>query len=771
MKYKWRDYFLIKRSGLFDPHYYLHTYKDVRRADVDPLMQFINFGWKECRNPSQSFDTNFYLNTNPDVKLSGINPLVHYIRFGKKEGRLSTPPTMGPFGEHNSQDNYSPKVTVIVPNYNHAAYLEKRLETIYNQTYQNVEVLLLDDCSNDSSQTILMEYAKKYPDTTRCYFNESNSGSPFSQWKKGILLAEGDLIWIAESDDYCDPNFLAALIPYFSDESILLGYAHTIFVDRSGNKHPFAFESYVSAINSDKWNSSYIETAHNEVNSALGILNTIPNVSGVVFRKLENTFPLFNDPDWETMKVCGDWIFYLNLICGGKIAYCRETHNYYRIHSASSSKKTHTQDVYYKEHEKVGLTIASLFKVSDDLLFKLHNRLKDFYFQNVRNGSIEKYLSYFDLNKVISSKKNRKPIVLIATYGFAFGGGEIFPIRLANAIKDNGISVTFFNGGFEPTQLGVRKMLYPYIPVIHNSPSLNFYSFLREFGIEIIHTHHAWMENFFAEIRLGGSTGTKHIATMHGMYEMMNHQFLSNTINIIKSVDQWIYTAEKNLKPFIKNDFFDDNRFTKIENGMRIPEFKKIDLSSLGITSDSFTVCLASRALQEKGWLEAIEAIEIVRSRTNIDIHLLLIGEGPMYDLLSAETPPTFVHLLGYKADLDDYIASSQLGLLPSYFMGESFPLILIEFFMVGIPVVATRIGEIENMVTTDDQRIGGNLINLHRNKVLPDELADAIEQMVMDRNYYDHCLETVKILKNRFDIDKTAKRYLSVYQRLFGQF
>jgi glycosyltransferase involved in cell wall biosynthesis len=769
MMHKWIDYFLIKRSGLFDAHYYLHTYIDVRRADVNPLLHYVTFGWREGRNPSQFFDTNFYLTMNPDVINAGINPLVHYIRFGKKEGRLKKPPTLGLFGGQNLPENYSPKVTVIVPNYNHVAFLEDRLQTIYSQTYKNYEVILLDDCSNDRSQSILKKYAKKYPEITRCCFNETNSGSPFSQWKKGILLAEGDLIWIAESDDFCDQNFLAALVPYFYDESILLGYAHTIFVDRSGNLHPFTFESYVSTINNEKWNSSYIETANNEVNTALGILNTIPNVSSVIFRKIDNNFQLFKDPDWEKMKVCGDWIFYLNLICGGKIIYCQETNNYYRIHDASSSKKTHTQDIYYKEHEKVGLTIARLFNVSEDLLLRLHNRLKDFYFKNVRNGSLEKYLSYFDFNKVILCRKNRTPVILVVTYGFTFGGGEIFPIRLANALKENGVSVIFFNGGYEPTQPGVRKMLYPFIPVINNSPSLNTISMLREYGVEIIHTHHAWMENIFAEIRLACSTGTKHVATMHGMYEMMDNQFLSNTRSIIKSVDQWIYTAEKNLTPFKRNGFFNEKIFTKIENGMRIPVFKRIDLSSLGISSDSFTVCLASRALYEKGWLEAIGAIEIVRRRTNKDIHLILIGEGPVYDHLSAQTLPTFVHLLGYKADLDDYIASSQLGLLPSYFMGESFPLILIEFFMVGIPVVATRIGEIENMVTTDDQKIGGKLINLHRKKVIPDELADAIEQMVMDKDYYAECLETVKILKNRFDIDKTAKQYISVYQRLLG--
>ena len=91
MKDKWFDYFSIKRSGLFDTHFYLLTYKDVRRADVNPLIHFVKSGWKEGRNPSQFFDTNYYLETNPDVEQSGINPLVHYSRWGKREGRSPLP--------------------------------------------------------------------------------------------------------------------------------------------------------------------------------------------------------------------------------------------------------------------------------------------------------------------------------------------------------------------------------------------------------------------------------------------------------------------------------------------------------------------------------------------------------------------------------------------------------------------------------------------------------------------------------------------------------
>ena len=798
-----------KPSKSFETLDYLESNPDVWRENINPLVHYMRFMEWEDRGLSNQLNADLKNGKSTNqYKLGTVKVIgsqrsfdekgkkkthkkfyiaIYFLRvYGFKEFAIkvlskfgAAQSWVGPYTKkigldslfytqkrYANQDNYFPKVSVVVPNYNHARFLEERLESIYNQTYKNIEIILLDDCSTDDSRTILECYAEKNPENTRCDFNSINTGSPFAQWKKGVSLATGDLIWIAESDDFCDKNLLEMLVPYFADESILLSYAHTFFVDYSGKSHQFAFENYVSQIDPQKWRASYIETAHNEVNNALGLLNTIPNVSGVVFRKINGNFPLFNDPEWQKMKVCGDWLFYLNIIRGGRIAFCHNTHNFYRIHQAGSSKKAQTQDIYYKEHEKIGCAVASLYNVSDDVLNRLHRRVMDYYFQNIMNGSKERFFTCFDINKVFDSKKNRKPNILIATYAFAFGGGEIFPIRLANAMTENGLSVTLFNGGYEPPQVGVRKMLSPHTPVINNDPTLDLKSVLREFGTEIVHTHHASMENLFASARTNGSTGIKHVATMHGMYEMMEY-FITNTREIQNSVDHWFYTTDKNIIPFKKNGLYIEQKFTKISNGMRIPEFHKVDLAPLGITPESFTACLASRALPEKGWKEAIEAIGKVREDTKKDLHLILIGEGPTYDELRSQNLPGYIHLLGYKANLDDYLLASQLGLIPSYFKGESFPLVIIECFMAEIPVIATRIGEIERMITADDCKIGGALINLQKGKVDPGELAEAIEKMVLDQDYYRESIKTVQILKKRFDIDNVAKQYIAEYQRL----
>ena len=91
------------------------------------------------------------------------------------------------------------KVSVVVPNYNYARYIEKRLDSIVRQTYPIYELIVLDDCSSDNSVEVierkLAKINKQYPEIkTRIVKNEKNSGKAMQQWKKGFELATGDYV-------------------------------------------------------------------------------------------------------------------------------------------------------------------------------------------------------------------------------------------------------------------------------------------------------------------------------------------------------------------------------------------------------------------------------------------------------------------------------------------------------------------------------------------------------------------------------------------------
>lgn len=84
MKITLIDYLVIKKSKLFDSHFYLKQYEDIRRSDIDPLKHYIYWGWKEGRNPSADFNTSVYLLDHPELVEKKINPLIHFIRYRNK---------------------------------------------------------------------------------------------------------------------------------------------------------------------------------------------------------------------------------------------------------------------------------------------------------------------------------------------------------------------------------------------------------------------------------------------------------------------------------------------------------------------------------------------------------------------------------------------------------------------------------------------------------------------------------------------------------------
>ena len=85
------EYKIVTRSGIFDRNYYLTKYPDVAKSGVDPLIHYLDVGWREQRDPNPLFCTAFYLGRNPDVVESGINPLLHYLQTGAAERRDPCP--------------------------------------------------------------------------------------------------------------------------------------------------------------------------------------------------------------------------------------------------------------------------------------------------------------------------------------------------------------------------------------------------------------------------------------------------------------------------------------------------------------------------------------------------------------------------------------------------------------------------------------------------------------------------------------------------------
>lgn len=226
-----------------------------------------------------------------------------------------------------------PLISIIVPNYNHAAFLKQRLDSIFNQTYQNFEVILLDDCSTDASAEILIEYAKNSK-TSQCIFNEMNSGNTFKQWAKGISLAKGEYIWIAESDDFCESNFLEKLMPLFQKNSdVVLAYCQSNRVNERGEKTG-NWITHTNDLDVSFFLNDFMMDGNEFIEKNLIYKNVIPNASGVLLRKESAVQAGYLDLE-PVLRTCGDWLFYYKLITNNKIAYIGQSLNNFRYHQKS----------------------------------------------------------------------------------------------------------------------------------------------------------------------------------------------------------------------------------------------------------------------------------------------------------------------------------------------------------------------------------------------------------------------------------------------------
>lgn len=227
-------------------------------------------------------------------------------------------------------------ISVIIPNYNYARYLPERLDSILQQSHAIHEIIVLDDYSSDNSMEVLQNYVRFA--NFHIVSNTKNSGNVFLQWSKGVRMASGDLVWIAEADDKANPLFLEHLAPCFTDPQLALAYCASEVIDSDGIclLSNYADDKYLQDVHPHRWCNDYFCSGQEEVEQALSIKNTILNVSSVLFRRcaVQEIFDA-SLPSIERYKMAGDWFIYLELLRKYRIAYKAMVLNSHRRHQRS----------------------------------------------------------------------------------------------------------------------------------------------------------------------------------------------------------------------------------------------------------------------------------------------------------------------------------------------------------------------------------------------------------------------------------------------------
>lgn len=216
-----------------------------------------------------------------------------------------------------------PLVSVIIPIYNHAPYLKERIESVINQTYSNIEVIMLDDCSPDNSADVMFLY-KDNPRVVHASVNETNTGNTFIQWERGISMAKGEYVWIAESDDVADITFVSKLMMRLTENpDAVLAYSYSNLIDSN---------SQVMAQEADKpwlYEKSGVYDSRWFLVRRLSMANLLYNASMIIFKRecFKHVSPMFKE-----FRHCGDWLFWFEICRQGRVVEVPEKLNMFRQH-------------------------------------------------------------------------------------------------------------------------------------------------------------------------------------------------------------------------------------------------------------------------------------------------------------------------------------------------------------------------------------------------------------------------------------------------------
>lgn len=245
-----------------------------------------------------------------------------------------------------------PKVTIILPNYNHQEYIEQRIDSILAQEYQDFELIILDDASHDQSTNLIKKYL--LDDRIKEFLiNDQNSGSTFVQWEKGLNMAEGEYIWIAESDDVAKSNFLLEMVKVLENQpKVGLVYCPSIWIDSNGIE--------IHQPNHEEGENSWagLSLIQNEFLAG----NVIYNASSAVFRK-----EMLKNVSFEQIrkfKYAGDWFFWVQLIQDQQVVRIKQRLNFFRRHDGNVSFKSESEGLQFIEGIQIVKYIFKNYGVS-----------------------------------------------------------------------------------------------------------------------------------------------------------------------------------------------------------------------------------------------------------------------------------------------------------------------------------------------------------------------------------------------------------------------
>jgi len=277
------------------------------------------------------------------------------------------------------------KVTIIVPVYNVEKYIDKCLNSLVNQDYDNYDILVINDGSPYNEQAIIDTYVKKYPKKVRCIKKEN--GGYGSGLEVGIKESKSEFILVCDSDDYLTPNAISTLVKYQEDTNadIVVGAKTLVFEDNDTEEYDYSYNSEFGTLKDKE-----VYSKGSKAFETLYFLEPSPHAKLYKRSLVEKTvFP-------HKISFTDNVLYFCALTKANRVTYCEEALSYYLINRTGNTS-TDLKPTVIDALVKAFSSIVNQVKDADDIFY--YRMFESFYFifyqvDRIKASKEEKYERY-----------------------------------------------------------------------------------------------------------------------------------------------------------------------------------------------------------------------------------------------------------------------------------------------------------------------------------------------------------------------------------------
>ena len=392
--------------------------------------------------------------------------------------------------------------------------------------------------------------------------------------------------------------------------------------------------------------------------------------------------------------------------------------------------------------------------------------------------------------------------IILTVEDLGIGGAQVFVMRLAQALQNAGHKVLIYSHYAHLGNAALRAQLAPGVAVYEYGqkvPQLDYFlrkaeGLLRRLGLRInlrerlvskklralVHKYQSHVVNshtikadYVAARALAVEKQAALVITMHGCYELfLRHTNAAEVVPkgqyALQKAKAFIYLTDKNLEIFTT---------PAVRALMTLPHYKiyngfegqlssvgkRPNREALGIKPADTVFGMVARGIAEKGWEFAIRSfLDVVDKFPTV--HLILVGDSDYLTALQATYQNSRIHFVGHSSNPIDWVTLFDVGLLPSYSHAESLPNSIAEYLSCGKPVVASRIGEVPQMLESPAGLAGILIDQANWQLTDPEQLTEALNMYLTQPTILvEHAHRAVQAF-DKFRMAKCVSAYEAVF-------